>query len=199
MGRRLNFEEPEIFKLRFGRYPKNRTIEDIHDIWLKLLERDKPRRKKHTDVWKEIEENDIKTIYVKQNGKIYEYKFQKDIFHPLKSTTYSRDVLEFKNIKDSKERDKKLEFILANDYQFELGKRFKETRNNLGKYHHVIKNIFIEKVSDELRKKFKDKTPDLINIVKVGEKKYYFMIKNPLSYYLEFEFGGEVKENVINL
>jgi len=197
MGRRLNFEEPEIFKLRFGRYPKKRSIEDIHYIWMKLLEREIPRKKLHSDVWDEIGKNKIDTIYIENKGELYEYKFSYNLHY--KSLSYTHGVLKFKNEKGVDERDKKLEFILANDYQFDLGKRFKETRKWVGKFQHRIKHIFIKKVEEFLRNRFKDKTPDIINIVSVGDKKYYFIVKDPFSYYLEFEFGGEVKENIINI
>ena len=191
------------FEFRFGRKPNVRSIKDIHDIWIKLVDRNKPRMKKHSEVWDEIFNcDDLKN---ERGERIVYYESKGDI---VKKLTFTKDSLGIKSyttdiIKklDNKESDRKvkLDYFLASEKKFDLGKRFIESKKWVGKYHHRIKNIFIQKVCEELRNRFKDKKPDLLNVVKVGDYRYYFSVKDPFSLYLEFEFLGEVKDNEVEI
>jgi hypothetical protein len=191
------------FEFRFGRKPTFRSIKEIHDIWIRLKDRESERRKRHLSIWDEIyneeslieDKNGYIIIYNESKKEIRKYKLRKD---SMGRKSYSYDVIKKLNDKES-DREEKLNFLLTSEKSIELGKKFVETKKWLGKYHHRVKNIFIEKVCDELRLRFKNKKPDLITIVKIGDYKYYFSVKDPYSYYLEFVFLDEVKKDEIEL
>jgi hypothetical protein len=196
-------QDREGFEFRFGRKPKVRSIKDIHDIWIKLKQRDYPRQKEHFDIWDKIYNDDSlskdrlgkKIVYATTEKELRKMKFG---LSSNGDRTYSYDVITDKKDKES-DREEKLNFLLTNERSIELGNKFLKTRKCLGSYHHRIKVIFVKKVCDYLRDKYKNKKPDTIAIIKVGDYKYYFKLKDSYSCYLEFEFLGEVNDNLIEI
>ena len=201
---------PDMFEYKFGRKPKDWTLEEVHDLWLRATKRYHKKRDVSRALWKEIvdtfSEGDKETFHLyheDEEGTINKFRFSW-------STSWdgygcSRDWgLEFsKNPKVA--RDEKIDFIINNEKAFEYGKRYYENEKIKNTLHAIVGSIMWEMIDHKLREHFKsvEEKPKSIFQINIGDKKYYIhasgdglLVKNS---YTKFEFGNEVVDEVIKL
>ena len=205
MRRRLNFENPEFFILKFKRKPKMWTIETIHDLWLRTCERGAIQRNHLRAVTNEIvskiptqgEKNNPKQVVycaIPDSDKIRTYSFS--YHHDFRSYGVSEDRLSFSTDK-VKARDEKIDFLLNNELAFELGEKYHKAKKHTSDLQYVVENILWEMVYEELRKKYKKEFPPNVIIVSISDRKYYVTVEDKYGYYLKFKWQMEVTNDEV--
>lgn len=194
---------PEIFKIKFGREPKNWTIEMVHDLYLKSLERHNSRQKLVIDcidrIVSEVQEfeKDKRTIYFNREGKIYYRELSRYSEYDSWGIRPA-DVLKFQNSK-LEDRNSKIEFLLSNEKAFELGELYESLQGNTKFIHLHVKEILSGCIQEALRKKFKGIEAPNILTVSIGEKSYYVECSDQYRrsrIYKEFKLLNEVTEEI---
>ena len=192
----------ELFKMKFKREPKVRTIEEIHEIYLKTLERNKIKQKTVIDcidrIVDEVEEfeKDKRKIYFVKDDIIYQIELRKH-YEWNSWGIGSPDQVKFNDRLDVKSRDEKLEFLLSNDKAFELGEFYQSLKGNNRYYHQFVCRILSDMIQDKLREIFKDKDSPRIMTISIGDKKYYVECEDQYRYsrsYKKFNLLNEVGE-----
>lgn len=198
----------ECFNKRFGRNPKSWTIDQIHDLWERSVQRGNSRQKDLSNyidrIVKEIPKNDRKehVVYFYQdappspNGPLQYIRSFVFTYH-TNWRGYGWSICDVK----LETRDERLTFILSNDKEFEMGKEFRRLdRLRTGLQHRVL-SIMWNLVSDQLSKKFKNDylSPGSIFTINISNKKYYVQVdERSHGYgYHKFNFMGECKEEEI--
>jgi len=205
MRRRLNFENPEFFILKFKRKPKVWTIESIHELWMRVSERGNKQRNRLREVTNEIVSKIPKqgdSRYSKQvvycsipgSDKIKTYSFS--YHHDFRSYGVSEDRLSFSTDK-VKGREEKIDFLLNNELAFELGEKYQEAKRYTSDLQYVVEHILWEMIYDELRKKYKDEFPPNVIVVSISDRKYYVTVEDKYGYYLKFKWQMEVTNDVV--
>lgn len=194
---KANYRNPEYFKYKYKRDPKMWTIEQLHDIWIRLSERSEKRRQKlleyQDEIIKQITPNDRgeRLIYFEANGRIFKYRFTRS--RDVDSYGVSKDILDFS--KDPVQaRNEKIEFILNNEKVFEMGEKYRQLEKMLSYIHYNIFGLLWYEVEEFLRKEFKEVKyfkEDFIKI-SIGNKVYYAQIDPQHRFqYKKFHFRGE--------
>ena len=106
----------EKYREKFGRSPKQWTIESLHDLWIRSKKRSD---KLHRDIWQYIEKiaetipaNDGKHIaYFNQNNTLRGYVIEWNESHKTYST-HTISVSEFKS------RDERIDFFVSTELNF---------------------------------------------------------------------------------
>jgi hypothetical protein len=187
------------YEVKFGRTPKIRTIEMVHDLWIRAKIRSDKKRKdlidcideiiKNVDPFKKDYRGDDEFRVFYNNGKYTcYYTISKS---RLGGYGYSNDVLEFKN------RDDKLTFLLSNQ-NFELGQKFHEL-NKLSSYQHGrVEQILSDMLNKYLQDNFKELTGfNEIMTIKISDKSYYVNVDSSNYPYKKFKLLNEVSEQII--
>lgn len=171
------------FVKQFGRFYKKResrtkSLEQIHDIWIRAEARAEARRREKSkcidEIVKEIPKNSKGThiVYFYWDNVIYQYEVSYQSFFKshgisFQSVKFSSDVVT--------KREEKIDFILSNEKQFELGEKYRKLDRLECKKQYMVKNKFLEIIENNLKEIYKDKQAQEITIVSVGGKKYCFM------------------------
>lgn len=200
----LNYQRGiEYFKIKFGREPKNWTIEMIHSLYLRALERHNSRQKLVIDcidrIVNEVKEfeKDKRTIYFNRGGKVYYRELSRYSQYDSWGIR-SADVLKFKNSK-LEDRNSKIEFLLSNEKAFELGELYESLQGNTKFIHLRVREILSECIQDVLRKKFEGIVAPQISTISIGEKSYYVECSDHSrinKIYKEFKLLNEVTEEI---
>ena len=96
---KLNFEQKELFEWKYKRQAKIWTIEEVHFLYLKALERHNIRIEKLIDVMDRIVnetpkiEKDKRKVYFTRGGKIYQRDFT--YWREYDSWGSSKDLVKF--------------------------------------------------------------------------------------------------------
>lgn len=156
--------------------PKERSIKEIHAIWLKTEERANRIQKDITDCVDEIIEkipleNGKKKIYFKnQKGEIMEYIFSKTDNRWWYSSNYPETI------------DRKLKiYSITNDIRSTLGEKFNMLVNRRSSLSYITFNHMWNVIKDKFykEKKLVDKiyTPSYrkINIINIDGYKYHVL------------------------
>ncbi len=190
----LNFRN-SYYEYKFGRKPKNWTIEMVHDLWRKAIERSNKRRKEFSDCIDEIVntvtpevsrigDKEYRVYYNTKSGTTY-YKISNSIRGM--GYGYSRELLKFEN------RDEKLTFLLSNQEAFELGEKMRRLEKLCSYKHYRVKEILSEMIQDELRERYKEYDGRENMIVQISDKSYFVRIDSSNFPYKKFELLDEVK------
>lgn len=201
---KINFLHPEIFKRKFNRNPKNWTIDQLHDLWIRASERTNKRRKAYSDyintIVKEIPKNEQGEVIVffSHKGRKSQYKLR---YHQdWKSWGVSRDSVSLKN------REDRLEFLLHSTTKahemgqklFELDSLYMATNSS-----YKVKEIMWKQIEENLRGKFKDKPLKHFNkifILGISDKKYFVEVDDRTApHYYKFNLQNEFKDKIISL
>jgi hypothetical protein len=193
------------FEKKFKRKAKKWSIEEIHDLYLKCVERNKIRR----SILKEVTDYVVTQVPEKNGGrKVYTYSKKGNIMvytirytNEFKSYGTSIDFLRFSDDK-TKAREEKIDFIINNEILFKIGEEYKRAFNGVSQIEHIVFKHLWKIVEDKLRIQFKDVkygAPDVFTI-SIDGKKYYVKTDEQHRFgYMVFHFGGEVKEDVIEI
>lgn len=199
---RLNCENP-WFEMKFKRKAKVWTLEMIHELWLKTIERTKIRREQFSSCINEIvntiepeveRDEKIYRVYFLRKSQVHYYQISKSQF--TDGYGYRREILNFAD------RDEKLKFLLSNDLSFELGEKMNNLETLLSYQHSKIKSILSDRLHKYLSNEYVRKGHFSIKndlstiIVKIKDKSYFVDAKitnysNPP--YIQFELLHEVR------
>lgn len=203
---RVNFLQPQIFKHRFGREPKNWTIEQLHDLWLRTCERSNKRRKEYCDcvdaIAKEIPKNEKGEVivYYKHKGRKNLSQYKLSYNRDWKSWSVSRDSVSLKT------REDRLSFLLHSTTKvyemgqklFELDSLYMSTNSS-----YKVREIMWRQVEESLRQRFKDepyKHYNKIFVLSISDKKYFVEIDDRTApRYYKFSLQNEFNDEVISL
>lgn len=207
---RFNYQRADSFEWKFKRKPKLRSIAEVHDLYLRAMERSAKKSKETCDCIEEIvreipptgdknSRNGEKFItYFYHDDILYQYNMSYN--HSYDSYGTSQDRVRFDEGSVEEIRDKKIHFILNNQKAIELGEKYRRI-NAANKYlHYTAKHAFEEMVIDELQKLYKD--VNAINLPKaipitVGDKRYIFGVdQQSYGTYKKFIFLGEAAEEI---
>ena len=200
---KLNFKQKELFEWKYKRQPKVWSIEQVHSLYLKTLERHNIRQKKILDVRdrivSEVEEFEKgkRKVYFTKDDKIYQREFNYYLEYDSWGTSW--DVLKFTSDKTISSRDQKLEFLLSNDKQFELGELYESLKGDTKCLHHYIWHVLSEMVEEKLRVEFKGKdSPEILTIDISGHKYYVVCDKQHMynRFYKKFELKNKEAEPI---
>lgn len=202
---RINSRIADSFKWKFGRDPKKRSISELHALYKRAQERSITKRKQISDLIDRIVKE---TPLVKQLGedrhivyfnddRIYKYEFT--YRSGYKCWAYSCSSLKFEGDTQSK-REQKINFFLSNDIAFDLGEKFHKLDKGHKNLEYKVKNVLIEEILEELRKKFnKVNTFDVPKVipVKVNDETLIFNLDGQsFDLYKKFNFIGVLSEEL---
>lgn len=198
--------EEDWFENTFGnglykkRKPRAKSIEEIHDLWIRSSNRALKQQEYLSSVINEIIEKIVKNskgeyvVYFKVSDLYYSYNISYN--REFKSHGYSQNLLHFSNDLATS-RQEKLESILSNDLAFKLGEKLRLAERNRSNKSYMVKSKMHEIIENKLRKHFKETNtlPKDITIVEIGNKKYYAKVDSQHRYtYLTFKLVGNVDE-----
>ena len=192
-----------MFTRKYKRKPKEWSIDQIHDLWVRAKERaDKKQLELSNyikEIAKEIPANEkgghIVYFYNRhdKSGRIYQYN--------LNWSNEYKSYMIGSNPVDLKTRDEKLTFILSNDKQFEMGQKFDEIYHNTSRIHYRVREILWRIVEEKLQNKFKDAVniPDIFPL-QIGNKKYYIALDEQHRYgWKKFHLKNECDDEVFSI
>jgi len=192
---------PDIYRAWHKKEPRIRSIENIHDLWIKTGNRIDEVRSEYNacikKITQEVEPNSNKEylVYFSQSEHIRSYKIR----YEESWGCYGSSIGDVRRM----DREERLCFILTSANQFELGSEFREINSRLDKcykHHSIVFRALWQVIERYLRKKLDNckKIPKILNI-KIGENLYYISVENRGQHYHKFEFLGEVNNDVIEL
>jgi hypothetical protein len=176
---RVNYKNSG-YKFKFGRDPKDWSIEKLHNLYLDARNRSMLKRKVILSIIDRIE-NELPDAGVYSNMKTRVLFKEKDdkLFKRVLSYNNgyeswgigSWEELKFKG-SVLENREEKLNLLLSCQKQFELGDIYdKYDRDNLYLWR-IPWEALCEKVNDKLRKKFDNKTAPEHFTITIGDKNY---------------------------
>lgn len=180
--------------------PRVKTLEYVHDLWLRSSERCQKQQAYISSVIDEIVTTIPKNTkgewvaYFKLRGIFYSYNISYN--REFRSHVYSTRRVEF-NEDLAVSRNEKLEFILANEEAFRLGEKLKLAEKYRSNKSYMVKSKMHDMIEDKLRAHFRatGTLPKDITIVEIGDKKYYAKVDSQHRYsYLKFKLVGNVEE-----
>jgi len=176
---RVNYKN-SAYKFRFGKNPKDWSIEKLHQLYLDAYLRASKKRKIVLDIIQRIsDELPDAGVYVNTKTRVL-YKEKESIIY-RRVLSYQEEYqcwgvgsweeLKF-NGSISDIREEKLNLLLSCQKQFELGALYdKYNRDNLYLYR-IPWEALCEKVNDKLRKKFDNKTAPEYFTITIGDRNY---------------------------
>lgn len=205
--RHVNFLYPEAFEYKFKRKPKEWTLEELHDLYLRTKERAE-KRWNHTlsiidTIDKEIPKFDRR---FEKKSQVYFYQITND------KNTYTKHLRQYEftwgedkssytySLRDPKlnTREERLDFALSNERSFELGQKFFESKkleDMAWRTMWYIKDVFWTVLEKKLRDIYKGKKIRETLLIEVSGYKYFIHVKNGYGYpsfTLQNEFDGEI-------
>jgi hypothetical protein len=196
----------DMFKYKFGRTPKVWTISQVHDLYIRAVERSERMRKETVAVIYEIVNEipksklygkDCHITYFYINKTLYQYEM--DYMKQYDSYGTSSNQVNFREGGLENVRENKLHFLLNNTRAIELGEKYHELSNRCKHYEYRIKSILLEMIQDKLVEHFKTvRFFDIPNVIEVDidERKYIFTMDDTSNgYYRKFNLIGELKSN----
>ena len=208
---RFNWQKADSFEWKFKRQPKLRTISEVHDLYLRAMDRSSKKYKEVSDCIDEIVReipptpsnngrySDKYITYFYSDDILYQYSMSYEASYGTYGT--SSDRVKFDEGSVTEIRDKKIHFILNNQKALELGEKYHRLSAANKYLHYNVREAFEVMIVESLEKKFKDtKAVDLPKAIPVlvGGKKYMFTV-DPQSWgtYKKFIFLGESYEDIV--
>lgn len=188
---------------KYGRKPKEWTIESLHDLWLRVKARSDKRNSESWDFINKVKDQiepthkayrgrgDEYRIYFKQGDTIRYYSLTYDM--SLDSWTRGIDNVKFST------REEKLDFFLATEKEFELGEEQRRLVRLESSLHYVVFEVMWELVENNLREKFKNTRPENSFVIQIADKKYIVSTEDRYGSYKKFKLQSELKEDVLKI
>ena len=198
--RRANFLFPEAFEHKFKRKPKEWSLEQLHDLYLRAKVRAE-KRASHTQsimdmIDKEIPKFDRKSqVYFYQTSNDTTYLRQYEFTWKCRYDKYTSYSL---NDPKLKSREERLDFVLSNSRAFELGQEFYESKRLEDMAWRTMwkaKDIFWKVLENKIRDLYEGKVVKETLIVEISGYKYFVHAQNGYGYpsfSLQNEFDGEI-------
>lgn len=198
--RQLNFLFPEFFEYKFKRKPKDWSLEELHDLYLRAKARAEKRRN-HTlsimdSIDKEITKFDNKSqVYFYQTINDTTYLRQYEFTWKSRYEKYSSYSL---NDPKMKSREERLDFVLSNSRAFELGQEFYESKrleDMAWRNMWRVKDILWQVIEKKLRKMYEGVQVKDTIIIEISGHKYFIYVENSWgfsNFTLKNEFDGEI-------
>jgi hypothetical protein len=205
----VNFLRSWEFEFKFKRVPKQWSFKKIYELYLCAKERSDKRRKEHSNfinkIIKEVQPNEHgqhRVYFSREHDKTYMYCIRKDNdfgwCYSTEQVKFSKDIVIG--------RDEKLEFILSNQKQFELGEELRRLDLMKSNFDRHIFSIIEQLVNESLCKKYKNvKNYEVPKVLKVniGGTIYYAALdkesRNSGYDWKKFEILGIENPEIINL
>jgi hypothetical protein len=175
---------------------KQRSLNYLHDLYLRLLERSKIRRSEYLKFY-----DSIKSKVNPSGDSIYLYYKQEDLIRGYKINIYDGSYTHYDP--KFKNRNDKLNFILnCEKINFDLGEELK-------KQISINRNLFLYRIKKRISDKIHEHFSSIYNfreckiqnikesflIVEISGVKYVVNIDNKNHYYCEFKWHGEIFKN----
>ena len=203
----VNFLRSWEFEFKFKRAPKKWSFKELHDLYIQAKERADKRRKDYSDfierIIKEVEPNEKgeHRVYFNRES-TYMFCIRKDEDFGWSYSTcqvsFSKDVVAA--------REEKIEFILSNQKQFELGEELRRLEKMKSSFDRHVFGIIEEAMDEELRRRYKKvKNYNVPKVIKVdlGGTVYYAALdrdsRNSGYDWKRFEILGQEQSEVILL
>lgn len=208
---RFNWQRADSFEWKFKRQPKLRTISEVHDLYLRAMDRSSKKYKEVSDCIDEIVReipptpsnngrySDKYITYFYSDDILYQYSMSYETSYGSYGTSYDRVNFDEGSVEEI--RDKKIHFILNNQKALELGEKYKRLTAANKHFHYIVREAFETMLIGVLEKKFKDiKSFNMSKAIPVvvDGKRYVFAV-DPQSYgtYKKFIFLGEANEDIV--
>lgn len=203
----VNFLRKWEFECKFNRDPKEWSLDQLYDLYLRAKERSDKRSLDFTNHIKKIIEsvepnNGYYEVYFNINGLVHKYQISKpdycDWSYSTNRVEFSKDVV--------KGREEKINFILGKEIQFELGEEMKRLSKMVSHFHRQVFYIIEDVIDQKLNKKFKNvRNYDVPKVLKVsiGDNIFYVSLckesRNNSYNWKKFEVLGKEDNEVIKL
>jgi hypothetical protein len=198
---KFNYKSDWGFKYKFGRDPKQWSIEQLHDLFLESYSRHLLKREKVMDaisrIEKELPDDGVhsnrktRILYKESGDKIYKrvLSFQDEYdswgIGSWEEVTFKGNVSEI--------REEKLNLLLSCEKQFELGALYDKYKGDDQYLYRIPWEALCEKVSNQLREKFKNETAPEYFSIKIGDKNYIVHCAIYSKLYKSFSLKNELK------
>lgn len=208
---RFNWERPDSFERKFKRKPKLRTISEVHDLYIRAMQRSE---KKSNETMKCIDEiireipttpasnsryNDLYITYFYVDYVLYQCQMRYEESYGSYGVSTDRVKFDEGSVEDI--REKKINFLLNNQKALELGEKYIKTSAANKYLHYTVRHCFENMIITHLENKYKDiRTIDMPKAItiSVGGKRYIFSIDNQSwGTYKKFLFLGESSEDIV--
>lgn len=182
---------------KYGRAPKQWTIDSLHELWLKSKERYDQRNR---DIWQYVEEitkvipknhRDEHLVYYTQKEQIRAYVIRYE--STFRGPSIGHQDMKFET------REDRLEFLLTTELNFEMGQELKRRRDLETRLHWLVFEVLWEKVEESLRQKFKNQRPENAFVMEIGGKKYIIKTEDRYGSYYKFKLECEYNEVLIEI
>ncbi len=175
-----NFYNSEFFKMKFGRDPKIWTIKDLHDLWLKLKDRNNKRYQDISDHLNHIRD----TFHKNGNGEWIVYFMDGDKVrgYSIRELDYSGQLSY--SIHDPKiGRELKINLITGDG--FVLGERLHYLIGLTSKFEYIVFHHLSKMIYDEVFKNI-HLTPfcgrhEFKKVIRISGKTYIFDATSDIS------------------
>lgn len=193
---------PELYKYKFGRDKRQRSIKEIHDIYIRAKDRSTTKQLVSWNIIDEIvkkipaiESRGSKThiTYFYVNDILYQWEMSYN--HEWDSYGISSNRVEFTGTPEEI-RTQTIKFITSLDVEFELGEKYNKSKNYNRSLHRRVMHYLIKAITKNLEEMYKNvtlmETPNVIP-VNIGNHQYIFHAgDNSSRYYKNFELIGEM-------
>lgn len=199
----LNYKNG-AFKYKFGRDPKDWSIEKLHQLFLDSYSRAMVKRKRVIEVISRIE-NELPDadVWVNRKTRVL-YKEKEDVVYKrvlsYQDEWYSWGIGSWEKVlfkgSVSENRNEKLNLLLSCQKNFELGSLYDQLDGDNKYLYRIPWEALCEKVNDKLRKKFKNETAPEYFTITIGEKNYIVHCDEQTRYskfYKSFSLKNESK------
>lgn len=191
------------YNFRFGKDKRERSITEIHDLYIRSRDRSTLKKTVTWDIINEIVEkvpvsdNRGRKSYITyfyENDILYQYEMSYD--NEWDSYGISTNRVEFNGTVEEI-RTQTIKYITSYEVEFELGEKYNKYKNYNRSLHRRVMHYLVKAITKNLEEKYKDVTlmnlPDIIP-VNIGNHQYIFHAdKNSSRYYKNFVLIGEME------
>lgn len=180
---------------KFGRKPKQWTIESLHDLWLKSKKRSDERTEKVWNFIAEIAEKipansrNEHLVYYMQDDRVRGYSI--GYSSSFKSHSLGHTDVNFQT------REEKIDFFLTTELNFEMGEKLRNLKKFESNLDYRVFEVFWSKVQESLREKFEDQRPPKCFALDIAGKKYLITNDDRYGSYYTFKLECEYNEQSI--
>lgn len=201
----------ESFEFKFNRKPRIRTISEVHDLYIRSIERSNIKSKEILNCIDEI----ISTISPQSSGNrryndryithfyiddiLYQYSMSYEPMYDSYSTSYDRVRFEQGSIEEI--RDRKINFLINNSTSLKLGEKYRNLSSSNRYYHIMVKCALEDMLIKLLDKKYEgvisSKLPEIIPII-IDSRRYIFKVDSTShGVYKKFVLLGESVDDIV--
>ncbi len=174
---------------------KQRTISQIHSIWIRANQRSVTRRKLFSDFIENIpnlikpDKEGVYKLYYEQNNHIY-------VINLDHKGLYGGWSFHTTRLDQQKDRDTILEWWISEDSMMKLGQKFNELDNDRGfRIEGICREALDKEINNYLRELFKNKVPPESLIVNINDIDYIIIVNDRLNY-PKFKLSNQVDTTI---